>query len=257
MRKNSKLLVVLVILLVLICLAPFCYVVLRSFLKPDIGVTFRYYYDVFIAQSQYLDRFWRSLFLGGGIAVGQMIVSVLAGYGFAKCRFPGKNVLFFGLIVLMIMPLQVTMTANYIVLNKMKLLDTYLSLLLPAVFVPLGAFIMTQSFRAIPTETVEAAKLDGAGTFRILTRIAVPMSRSGLVCTMLLSFLDGWNMVEQPIVYLRDFADYPLAVALASTPAEEPTVQLVCCILTAIPPVLLFAWFNRELVEGIALVKEK
>ena len=257
MRKNSKLLVVLVILLVLICLAPFCYVVLRSFLKPDIGVTFRYYYDVFIAQSQYLDRFWRSFFLGGGIAVGQMIVSELAGYGFAKCRFPGKNVLFFGLIVLMIMTLQVTMTANYIVLNKMKLLDTYLSLLLPAVFVPLGAFIMTQSFRAIPTETVEAAKLDGAGTFRILTRIAVPMSRSGLVCTMLLSFLDGWNMVEQPIVYLRNFADYPLAVALASTPAEEPTVQLVCCILTAIPPVLLFAWFNRELVEGIALVKEK
>ena len=139
----------------------------------------------------------------------------------------------------------------------MKLLDTYLSLLLPAVFVPLGAFIMTRSFRAIPTETVEAAKLDGAGTIRIITRIAVPMSRSGLVCTMLLSFLDGWNMVEQPIVYLRNFADYPLSVALASTPAEEPTVQLVCCILTAIPPVLLFAYFNRELVEGIAIVKER
>ena len=149
------------------------------------------------------------------------------------------------------------MTANYIVLNKMKLMDTYLALLLPAVFVPLGAFIMTQSFRAIPTETIEAAKLDGAGTFRILTRIAVPMSRSGLICTMLLSFLDGWNMVEQPIIYLKNFADYPLAVALASTPVGEPTVQLVCCILTAIPPVLLFAWFNRELVEGIALVKEK
>lgn len=257
MKKRKLSAVILVGVLVLLCLGPFCYVALRSFLKPGSGVTFRYYYDVFIAQSQYLDRFWRSFFLGGGIAVGQMLVSVFAGYGFAKCRFPGRNVLFFGLIVLMIVPLQVTMTANYIVLNKMKLLDTYLSLLLPSVFVPLGAFIMTQSFRAIPTETLEAAKLDGAGTFRILTRIAVPMSRSGMVCTMLLSFLDGWNMVEQPIVYLKDFADYPLAVALASVPAEEPTVQLVCCILTAIPPVLLFAWFNRELVEGIALVKER
>ena len=161
------------------------------------------------------------------------------------------------LLMLMMMPLQVTLVPNYIVLDEMGLLDTYYALVLPAIFVPLGTFIMTQSFRAIPDEIIDAAKLDGCGTFKILTKVAVPMSKSGLVCTMLLSFLDGWNMVEQPIVYLKNFADYPISVALASVPTDDPTVQLVCCILVAIPPLFLFSYYNRELVDGIALVKEK
>ena len=178
-------------------------------------------------------------------------------YGFAKCRFPGKNVLFFLLMVLMIMPLQVTLVPNYIMLDKLGLLDTYYALVLPMIFVPLGTFIMTQSFQAVPNEIIEAARLDGCGTLKLICRIAVPMNRAGLICTLLLSFLDGWNMVEQPMVYLEDFGRYPISVALASVPPENPTVQLVCCILVALPPLFLFAYFNRELVEGIALGGEK
>ena len=245
------------IILTIVCMAPFCYVLFESFFTAENAFTLEYYYQVFLAVRQFLARFWRSLLLSGIIAMGQVIVSVLAGYGFAKCNFPGKNVLFFTLIMLMIMPLQVTLVPNYIVLDEMGLLDTYYALVLPAIFVPLGTFIMTQSFRAIPDEIIDAAKLDGCGTFKILTKVAMPMSKSGLVCTMLLSFLDGWNMVEQPIVYLKNFADYPISVALASVPTDDPTVQLVCCILVAIPPLFLFSYYNRELVDGIALVKEK
>ena len=258
MRKSRNIggLIVSVILTV-ICMAPFCYVVFESFFTAENAFTLEYYYQVFLAVRQFLTRFWRSLLLSGIIALGQVIVSVLAGYGFAKCNFPGKNVLFFTLIMLMIMPLQVTLVPNYIVLDEMGLLDTYYALVLPAIFVPLGTFIMTQSFRAIPDEIIDAAKLDGCGTFKILTKVAMPMSKSGLVCTMLLSFLDGWNMVEQPIVDLKNFAEYPLSVAQASVPTDDPTVQLVCCILVAIPPLFLFSYYNRELVDGIALVKEK
>ena len=256
MKKRNVGGAVISVFLTLLCLLPFCYVLVRSVLNPEAGLTLEYYYQVFLAVTQYLKRFWRSLLLSGIIAFCQVAVSVLAGFGFAKGKFPGKNVLFFLLIMLMIMPLQVTLVPNYIVLDEMNLLDTYYALALPAIFVPLGTFIMTQSFRAIPDEVIDAAKLDGCGTLQILTRVAVPMSKSGLVCTMLLSFLDGWNMVEQPIVYLKDFADFPISVALASVPAGEPTVQLVCCILVALPPVFLFAYYNRELVEGIALAKE-
>ena len=257
MKKRNVIGAIVSGILSLICLLPFCYVLVRSVINQTGGLTLEYYYQVFLAVTQYLRRFWSSLLLSGIIAAAQVAVSVLAGYGFAKCKFPGKNVLFFALIMLMIMPLQVTLVPNYIVLDEMKLLDTYYALALPAILVPLGTFIMTQSFRAIPDEVVDAAKLDGCGTMKILTRVAVPMSKSGLVCTMLLSFLDGWNMVEQPIVYLKDFADFPISVALASVPVGEPTVQLVCCILVALPPVFLFAYYNRELVEGIALAKEK
>lgn len=245
------------VLLTALSVLPFLYVFAKSLLSAQDGFTLSYYYQVFLAQEQYLLRFWKSLRLCLCITAGQVVVSTLAGYGFAKCRFPGKNVLFFLLMVLMIMPLQVTLVPNYIMLDRLGLLDTYYALVLPMIFVPLGTFIMTQSFQAVPNEIIEAARLDGCGTLKLICRIAVPMNRAGLICTLLLSFLDGWNMVEQPMVYLEDFGRYPISVALASVPPEDPTVQLVCCILAALPPLFLFAYFNRELVEGIALGGEK
>ena len=114
---------------------------------------------------------------------------------------------------------------------------------------------MTQGFLAIPKEIFEAAELDGCGLFTILLRIALPMNKSGLVCTMLLSFLDSWNMVEQPMTYLKGIEQYPISVALVSVPPGDAAMQLVCCVLVALPPLLLFACFSGDLVEGVALAK--
>lgn len=243
------------LVLIVLALAPFLYVLVSS-VRTGEDVTLLYYYQVFLASPQYLLRFWLSLALACGIALCQLAVSALAGYGFAKCRFPGRNALFFSLMVLMILPLQVTLVPNYVVLDKMDLLDTYKSLMLPSIFVPLGTFIMRQGFQAVPNEIIEAARLDGCGTLGVLLRVALPMNKSGLVCTLLLSFLDGWNMVEQPIAYIKDAQRWPLSVSLASTMPSDPVIRLVCCVLAALPPLFLFMYFNRELVEGIALGKE-
>lgn len=243
------------VILVIVCLMPFLYVLVNSVLTDE-GFTLMYYYNVFLASPQYLLRFWLSVGLAFAIAGGQVIISTLAGYGFAKCMFPGRNAIFFFLMVLMILPLQVTLVPNYIVLDKLGFLDTYKSLILPAIFIPLGAFIMTQGFRAIPNEIIDAAKVDGCKTLPIIVRVALPMNKSGLICTLLLSFLDGWNMVEQPIAYIKDNTRWPLSVSLASTLPADPTVRLVCCVLATIPPLFLFVYFNRELVEGITLGKE-
>ena len=244
------------VFLTLLCIVPFLYIFVQSFFSDSI-LTLWGYYQVFLAQSQYLLRFWRSLALTLVIAAGQLAVSVLAGYGFAKCRFRGRNTLFFLLMVLMIMPLQVTLVPNYITLDKLGLLDTYYALALPMIFVPLGCFIMTQCFKAVPNDIIEAARLDGCGVLGVILRIMAPMNKSGLVCTALLSFLDGWNMVEQPIIYLKDFARYPISVSLASTPPGEPVIQLVCCVLVVMPPLFLFSYYKKELVEGIAIGGEK
>ena len=257
MRKSGKTAQIIAIVLVLLCIAPYAYVFFTSLMDPEGGFTLKYYYKTFLGSTQFLVRFWKSLGLCLCIAVGQVIASTLAGFGFAKYPFPGKNLVFFLLTVLMIMPLQVTLVPNYIILDRLHLMDTYRGLALPAIFVPLGTFIMTQSFKAIPNEVLEAAQLDGCGILQLLTHIAVPMNKSGLICTMLLSFLDGWNMVEQPMVYIEEFIDLPIAVALASVPPEHPTVQLVCCMLVIIPPLALFCYFNRELVEGIVIGREK
>ncbi|RKJ39219.1 carbohydrate ABC transporter permease [Acutalibacter sp. 1XD8-33] len=257
MKKTSCFSGLFALLLAFVSIAPFVYVLTLSFLPAGQRLTFRYYYDVFLGSSQYLVRFWKSMGICGAIVAGQLVVSVLAGYGFAKCEFPGKNTLLFVLMILMVLPLQVTLAPNYIMLDNLGLLDTYYALILPSIFVPLGAFILTQSFKSVSADIIDAAKLDGCGVFRMLTKVVLPMNTSGLVCVTLLSFLDGWNMVEQPIAYLKDFIRYPISVALAYVPPADPTLQLVCCILVVIPPLFLFTYFNKELVEGIVLAEVK
>lgn len=238
--------------LAVVCAAPFAYLFWRG-LFPAEGSAALVYYQVFLGQSQYLVRFWKSLAMALAIAAGQGVVSALAGYGFARCRFPGRDGIFFALTVLMVLPVQVTLAPNYMMLDRMGLLDTPWALICPSVFLPLGTFLLRQSFRAIPDGVLDAARLDGCGLSRLLVWVALPMSRSGLVCALLLSFLDAWSMVERPLAFLSDAKSYPLAVALAVSPPGEMAVQLVCCVLVALPCLFLFLFFDRELTQGIAM----
>ena len=137
-------------LVVVLSAAPFLYVFVRSFLSPG-GVTFQYYYDVFLASPKYLFRFWKSIGMAVCIAAGQLLISVFAGFGFAKYKFPGRNFLFFLLMILMTLPVQVTLVPDFIMLGYMNLLNTYAALILPSIIVPLGTFILTQSFKSCRT----------------------------------------------------------------------------------------------------------
>ena len=236
---------------------PFCYLLVTGVWKPSSGFTVQGYYEAFLASPKYLLRFWKSLGLCLCIVVGQLLVSIFGGFGFAKCRFKGRSFLFFLLLSIMILPLQVTLVPKYMVLEGMRLIDTDWALLLPAIFAPLGTFIMTQSLKAVPDEMIEAAELDGANVLKTLFYVLVPMSRSGCACVLLLSFMDGWNMVEQPIAYLKDFEQYPLIVALSYVPPQDNMVQLACCVMVLLPPLFLFLHFTQELAEGIALAGMK
>lgn len=258
MKRLLRLFVnVFVLVLIIICLAPFGVVLAKTLYLPEGGLSFQSYYDVFLGTPQYLLRFWRSLEICLCIVAGQVFVSVLAGYGFAKCSFPGRNVIFFCLMILMVLPLQVTLVPNYVILNKLHMLGEDAALIFPAIFVPLGAFLMTQSFKAVPDEIVDAAMLDGCGIPGILSLVAVPMCKGSLVCVGLLSFLDAWNMVEQPVAYLKSFDKYPISVALAYVSASDPARQFVCCLLVLLPPLFLFSCFHKEMVDGIVLGEEK
>lgn len=238
-----------------VSLLPFCFLFLRSFW--DGGVTLQPYYDVFLSTSRYLDSFWRSLGLTCTVAVGQLAVSVPAGFCFAKRSFPGKRVLAFLLVVLLVLPVQVTLVPNYLMLKNLGLLNTYAALILPALFAPLGTFLLGQSFRSIPNALLDAARLDGCGTIGLLWRIVMPMRKGTMACVAILAFLDAWNMVEQPLAYLRSFQEYPLSVGLAYAAPQGVAVQMVCCLLAALPPLFLFAFFSQDLVDGIVLGEVK
>ena len=213
--------------------------------------------EVLLSRPHYLAKFWNSLGLSAVIVAGQVLLSCLAGYGFSKFRFWGKEALFFLVILLMMMPYQVTLVSNYLMLDRLGLVGSYWALILPAMFSPFGVFLLRQVFDTCPSDILEAARLDGAGNLRILFGILVPRCWAGVISLGILSFIDAWNMVEQPMVYLRDYDMYPISVGLATTPPMDPMAQMVCCVLVALPPLFLFAFFNRELVEGIALGGEK
>lgn len=243
------------VLVAAVSLLPFCFLFLRSFW--DGGVTLQPYYDVFLSTSRYLDSFWRSLGLTCTVAVGQLVVSVPAGFCFAKRSFPGKRILAFLLVALLVLPVQVTLVPNYLMLKNLGLLNTYAALILPALFAPLGTFLLGQSFRSIPNTLLDAARLDGCGTIGLLWRIAMPMRKGAMACVAILAFLDAWNMVEQPLAYLRSFREYPLSVGLAYAAPQGVAVQMVCCLLAALPPLFLFAFFSQDLVDGIVLGEVK
>lgn len=240
------------VILLLTILGPFFQVVYGALFPQVSGFSVEPVYTVFLATPEYLLVFWRTLALCALIVVSQVVLSVLAGLGFAKYNFPGKGLCFFLLLVVMVLPLQVTLVPNFRILGTLGLLDTQWALVLPAMFAPLGTFLMTQSFRAVPDEILEAAQLDGASMGTVLWRILVPSSKNGLACVIVLTFLEAWNMVEQPMAYLKDVSQHPLSVALATTQARDVGVQLACCLLALLPPLLLFLGFHKEMIQGIS-----
>lgn len=271
-KTRDRLMTVLFLALSIVVLFPAVYVLCNSFLSPQEAVR-RYgalatggtldlsllpdtfslqgYVQVLLRRTVYWLRFWRTLMMCGAIVAGQLLVSVLGGFAFAKFSFPGKRVLFYLLVVLMLMPVQVTLVPNYIVLERLHLLDTYGALILPAMFLPFGTFLMTQIFKAVPDEVLQAGQIDGAGTLTLLFRVLLPAGRAGTISLCLLTFIDAWNMVEQPLAFLQDSEMYPFSVFLASTSRDALAVVFPCGVLAMLPVLLLFWFFNEELVEGI------
>lgn len=273
-RKNhSALFTGLLVILVLPVLFPVFYTLVGSFMPQEQmaglyfalhqgeapvsalpkGVSLQGYYNVFLASPRFLSRFWISLGICLTITGGTLAVSSMAGLAFAKYRFPGKRLFYGGMVLFMLFPLQVTLMPNYLVLGSLHLLDSYWALILPAVFLPLGTYLLTFTFKKIPGESLEAARLDGAGTGTLLLRIVIPFGKVGMASLGVLTFIDSWNMVEQPMVFLQKSSSYPLSVFLASLQVENFPLQFVCGVLCMLPVTLIFFLFREELMQSFDL----
>lgn len=206
---------------------------------------------VLLSTPEYLMKFWNSMGMTTAIALGQISVACLAGYGFSKFRFPFRDQLFVLVIILMMMPYQVTLVSNYIVLDQMNLIGGYASLILPGIFSAFGVFLMKQSMDLVPQDILESAKLDGAGPLRIFFSIVLPCVKSTVASLLILNFIDNWNMVEQPLIFLQKKSMYPLSVFLAESINGSGVEIFACGVLAMIPVMLLFMNFHEELQKGI------
>lgn len=213
--------------------------------------TLKSYIELLFDLPEFFVMFWNSCRLVIPILLGQLLVGVPAAWGFARYNFRGKNILFTLYIVLMLMPFQVTMVSNYIVLDYMNLLNTRSAIILPAIFSTLPVFIMYRFFRGIPSSIIEAAKVDGANELNIFIRIGIPMGLPGIASSIVLGFLEYWNMLEQPLTFLEDKSLWPLSLYMPNITFDNTGVYLVSSVIILIPPMLVFLIGQRYLEKGI------
>lgn len=220
-------------------------------LFPD-EFTFTNYFGMLVKEPTYLFKFWNSLLLTCSIVFGQVAISFLAGYAFAKTQFWGSKTAFTAIIILMLMPYQVTLVSNYIILDSLNLIGTYWAIILPGIFAPFGVFLMRQVILTMPDNLIDSAHLDGASELQLMMRIVLPYNKSGVISLIILCFIDNWNMIEQPLVFLEKSEQYPLSVLLAQMNNPPQGIGFACSVLVMIPVLLLFLYSENELMEGIA-----
>ncbi len=218
---------------------------------PDM-VSFGQYGTFLLKSPDYLLKFWNSVIYTVPIVIFQILVALGASYSFARLTGKIKEIIFFIYIVVMLMPYQVTLVPNYLVADKLGILGTRLSIILPGIFSPFAVYLLTKAMKRIPKAFSEAAKLDGASEFRIFTDIYMPMVRGSIFSVMILIFIDYWNMVEQPMVLLSDEGMYPLSVFLSKINSGDTGLAFAAAVVYMIPSMLLFLYGEDALVEGIS-----
>lgn len=215
--------------------------------------TLKQYKSILIDRPQYLFMFWNSIKLTLPIAVGQLIIAAMAAYAFMLLRSKLADVIFFLYIITMLLPFQVTLVPNYIIAQKLGIMGSCLSIILPGIFGTFGVFLLRQYTLSIPLSYIEAAKIDGAGHLHIFLEIVIPLLKPGLAALFTLLFMDNWNMVEQPLIFLSDPLDEPLSIFLSNIYTDEPGIAFAAAFIYMLPAILVFLYGEEYLVTGMGI----
>lgn len=208
--------------------------------------------ELLLDSPEFFVMFWNSVKLVLPILLGQIVISVPMAWGlvnFNKCKL--RKIIFGIYMVLMVMPFQVSMVSNYLVLDKLHILNTRFSIILPAIFSTFPVFILYQSFKGIPKEIIEAGEIDGANNFQIFISIAIPMGRSGIISILILGFLEYWNLIEQPLAFLKDSDLFPLSLYISKISYENIGIATVSAFIMLLPSLLVFLYGQTYLEDGI------
>lgn len=212
-------------------------------------------YETFFASVPFLSQFGVSAASLVMRVVGQVLVAALAGYAFARLRFPGRNVLFAIFLLMLMVPSQLFLLGQFEIIRDLKLLGTLPALAIPGIFSAFGTFLMRQAFLTMPKEYEEAARLDGAGPFRIFWSVMLPMARPMIAALAVLTSLYSWNDLLWPLIVTPLGDNRPLTVGLAAMQGQfgtdYPALMAGALICTA-PLVIVFLVLQRQFFEGIA-----
>ena len=265
--QRSLTIIVAVALLIgaLITAFPFLWMLLASF-KPQrealdfpptllpLSPTIEHYVTLFTELD--FGRYLVNTLLVVAISFVGLLIMAMAGYGFAKFEFRGRRWMFFLVLATMMIPVQVTMIPTFLILNAMKLTNTLAGIALPTLVSGFNIFLFRQFMSTIPTEMIEAARLDGASEMRIFLSIIVPLALPIFAVQAVLTFIASWNSFLWPLIIANDQKLYTLSVGLSllnQQLAANPSLQMAAAALMVVPMFIVFLIFQRHIVQGFTL----
>lgn len=187
--------------------------------------------------------------------VGQLITCSMAGFAFARLRFPGRDILFMALLAALMVPGQVTIIPIYLMMADLGLVNTHESLILPGLVNVFGLFLMRQFFKQVPQELFDAARVDGAGHFRCYLQIALPLVGPGLATLAIITFNSSWNGFFAALIFLTDdnLMTLPQGIALLTgrMSAGDPSVVMAAVVWAILPVMIVFVLAQRWIIEAL------
>jgi multiple sugar transport system permease protein len=194
------------------------------------------------------------------LIVGHVFLGAMAAYAFALLRFPGRDLIFYALLTLLMVPRQLFLLPQYEIVQQAGLTNTFLGLVLPHFSGIFTVFLMRQFFMSLPRELMEAARLDGAGPFRTFFSVMLPLARPGLLAATIITVLYSWNDLLWPLIVIADESKAPLSVGLANFQGEFLTdrpVLMAAATMAALPMIVVFLLLQRQFIQGIAFTGSK
>lgn len=186
---------------------------------------------------------------------GQIIISSLAAYAFAKIQFKGKGFVFALFLSSMMIPSQVTIIPRFMIFHKMGLYNTLWAIILPSWFGATAIFLLRQFYMGLPDELMEAAKIDGAGHSRIFIQILMPLTKPAMISVMVLSFISLWNEYLSPVIFLTNKKVFTVAQAIRwylFSDLQQYELTMAAATSAIVPIIIIFIACQKYFVEGIA-----
>lgn len=196
---------------------------------------------------------FNSIFVTATVTIAQCIFASMAAFVLAKCRFPGSKVINSIIVVALLYQSNVIYIMQYIVMAKLHMIDTYWALILPSIASPMGLFLMRQSIGQVPDAMIEAAKVDGAGLFRICWQIVMPNQKPALMTLIIFAFQAAWNIQAGSVVFQEQYKTLPTVVTqAASSGLAKAGVAMAAAVFMLVPPIIVFMLAQRQVIETMA-----
>lgn len=208
--------------------------------------------ELLLDTPQFFTMLWNTVGQVLPQVAGQLVVGTPAAWALSRLRFRGRGAVRALYLALMLLPFQVTMVPNYLVINRLGLMDTPLAVILPGVFATFPVFIMLRGFDAVPRALLEAAAIDGASPLGTFFCIGLPLGVPGILSALVLSFLDAWNALEQPMTFLKTPTLWPLTLYLTNINPRDMAAAMAASLVTLLPAMLVFLYGQDYLELGLS-----